>query len=95
MTRPARSSFGVELGRLMLEQGVTYRELSLRTGLNPATIVRYASGKRRPSDRTLELLARALEREPKELLEWRRRRVLERVATGGGELVDALFRRLA
>lgn len=96
MKRPTRkraSSFGVELGRLLLEEGVTYRELSRRTGLAPPTLHRYATGARRPDDATLELIARALGREPERLLEWRRRRVLERVGESE-QLVDALFRRL-
>lgn len=94
MTRPARrSSFGVELGRLLLEEHVTYRELSRRTGLAPQTLHRYALGTRRPSDATLELIARALDREPDELLEWRRRRVLERVGEST-KLVNAIYRRI-
>jgi transcriptional regulator with XRE-family HTH domain len=77
----------------MLEAGVTFRELSRRTGLAPPTLHRYATGARRPSDRILELIARALELEPERFLEWRRRRVLERVGESS-QLVDALWRRL-
>lgn len=90
---PRRTNFGVELGRLMLDQGVTYRELSRRTGLAPPTLHRYATGARRPDDATLELIAAALELEPEAFLEWRRRRVLERVGESE-QLVDVLWRRL-
>lgn len=93
-TRPRRNAFGVELGRLLAQEHVTFRELSRRTGLAPQTLHRYAMGVRRPADETLELIARALEREPDELLEWRRRRVLERVGESA-KLVNALYRRIA
>lgn len=92
--RRSGSSFGVELGRLLAAHRITYRELSRRTGLAPKTLHRYALGQRRPSDESLELIAAALELEPEQLLEWRRRRVLDRVGEGSAELVDALWRRL-
>jgi transcriptional regulator with XRE-family HTH domain len=91
---PRRSSFGIELGRLLASEHVTYRELSRRTGLAPQTLHRYAMGVRRPDDDTLELIARALGREPDDLLEWRRRRVLERVGEST-RLVNAIYRRIA
>lgn len=72
---------------------MTYRDLSRLTGLGPRTLHRYALGLRRASDETLELIAAAFELEPQELLEWRRRRVLERVGESA-QLVDALWRRL-
>lgn len=91
--KPARgraTSFGGELGRLLAAQGVTYRELSLRTGLAHETLRRYALGLRRPSDEVLELIAAALEVEPEQLLEYRRRRVDERLGEEP-RLVDALY----
>jgi transcriptional regulator with XRE-family HTH domain len=87
-----RSSFGVELGRLLLEHRVTYRELSRRTGLAPQTLHRYALGVRRPEDETLELIAAALELEPEDLIEWRRRRVIDELRDE--RLVAVLYPRL-
>jgi transcriptional regulator with XRE-family HTH domain len=87
------ASFGVELGRLLVDRHVTFRELAMRTGLAPATLNRYVSGKRRPDDATLELIAAALEVAPQRFAEWRRRRVLERIGESA-QLVDALWQRI-
>lgn len=83
------SGFGVELGRLLGERRVTYRELSRRTGLAPQTLHRYAVGLRRPSDASLELIAAALELPVEELVEWRRRWLVERLEEP--RLVAALY----
>lgn len=81
----------MELGRLLAERRVTYRELSRRTGLAPPTLNRYATGRRRPSDQTLELIAAALGLEPDELTEWRRRRLVEQLDEEP-RLVEVLWR---
>lgn len=69
---------------------MSYRELSRLTGLAPQTLHRYALGVRLPSDKSLELIAAALELEPDDLFEWRRRRVVEQL---GQEhvVVDRLY----
>jgi transcriptional regulator with XRE-family HTH domain len=57
--------------------GVSFRELSRRTGLAPAYLNQLANGRRQPSDRALEKIAAALELQPDAFFEWRRRRALE------------------
>lgn len=88
-----RISFGVELQRLLAERGVSFRELSRRTGFSAPALHQYANGHRTPRTETIELIALALEEPPAVFVEWRRRQVLERVA-GDDRLVDALWSRL-
>lgn len=91
---PAPASFGVELNRLLAAKHVTYRELALRTGLSAGALNHYGNGRRVPEDETIERIAVALEVEPADFYEWRRRRAHEYV-DGDGALVEALWRRAA
>jgi len=79
----------------MLRRGVSFRELSRRTGIAPQSLQRYAAGRRLPKDETIALVARALEQPgPQVFYEWRRRRVVEQLNKSAG-VVDALYKRLA
>ena len=78
----------------MHERAVSFRWLSRRTGLAPATLNEYTNGHKTPRTSTIEAIAAALEVAPESFLEWRRRHVLERVGAADDRVVEALYERL-
>jgi len=58
---------GLELGRLMVHHGLSFRRLGMLTGLSPSYLCLLAGGRRRPTRNALERIAAALELHPDEL----------------------------
>lgn len=86
-------SFGEELSQQMFEAGLSYRELSRRTGLAVGTISQLVNGQRSPSDETLSAIAGGLGTAPATFLEWRRRQAV-RELDRNPQLVDAIYARI-
>jgi transcriptional regulator with XRE-family HTH domain len=86
--------FGPTVERLMLDSGVTYRELAGRTKLSAGYLNHLVHGNRPvPSDDVVETLAGALGVEPEHFREYRLRRITQRLEAMP-ELIDRLYRRL-
>jgi transcriptional regulator with XRE-family HTH domain len=93
--RFSEEPFGSTMERLMEEKGVTYRGLGAETGLSAGYLNHLVHGNRPvPSDEVVERLAGALGVEPEHFLEYRVRKITERLERMP-ELVDRLYRRLS
>jgi len=77
----------------MWSRGMSFRELSRRTGLAAPTLNQYVNGRRLPRAETIEVIARALECEPASFFEYRRAMVLERLADSP-TVIETLYERL-
>jgi transcriptional regulator with XRE-family HTH domain len=92
--RFSEDPFGPTVERLMVESGVTYRELAGRTKLSAGYLNHLVHGNRPvPSDDVVETLAESLGVEPEHFREYRIRRITKRLEAMP-ELVDRLYRRL-
>ena len=72
MTRPATVSFGVMLGRLLAERGLTQSELARSLDVAPATVARWMGNSRTPTASTVTRIASQLglaEDEPQRVAE--------------------------
>jgi transcriptional regulator with XRE-family HTH domain len=86
--------FGPTVEHLMVDSGVTYRELAARTKLSAGYLNHLVHGNRPvPSDDVVETLADALGVEPEHFREYRLRRITARLEAMP-ELIDRLYRRL-
>jgi transcriptional regulator with XRE-family HTH domain len=86
--------FGPTVVRLMEETGLTYRGLAAKTGLSAGYLNHIVHGNRPvPADGVVERLAKALGVEPEHFLEYRVRKITERLEQMP-DLVDRLYRRL-
>ena len=86
--------FGPTVEHLMVDSGVTYRELAARTKLSAGYLNHLVHGNRPvPSDDVVETLAEALGVEPEHFREYRLRVITERLEAMP-ELIDRLYRRL-
>jgi transcriptional regulator with XRE-family HTH domain len=86
--------FGPTVEHLMVDSGVTYRELAARTKLSAGYLNHLVHGNRPvPSDDVVETLAEALGVEPEHFREYRLRRITARLEAMP-ELIDRLYRRL-
>ena len=86
--------FGPTVEYLMVDSGVTYRELAARTKLSAGYLNHLVHGNRPvPSDDVVETLAEALGVEPEHFREYRLRRITARLEAMP-ELIDRLYRRL-
>jgi transcriptional regulator with XRE-family HTH domain len=86
--------FGPTVEGLMVDSGVTYRELAGRTKLSAGYLNHLVHGNRPvPSDDVVETLAEALGVEPEHFREYRLRRITQRLEAMP-ELIDRLYRRL-
>ena len=87
-------AFGQTVEHLMVESGVTYRELAARTKLSAGYLNHLVHGNRPvPSDDVVETLADALGVEPEHFREYRLRRITARLEAMP-EMIDRLYRRL-
>jgi transcriptional regulator with XRE-family HTH domain len=92
--RFSREPFGPTVERLMVDSGVTYREAAARTGVSAGYLNHLVHGNRPvPSDERIETIAKALDVEPEYFLDYRLRRVAERLETMP-KLMDDLYKRL-
>jgi transcriptional regulator with XRE-family HTH domain len=86
--------FGPTVEHLMVDSGVTYRELAARTKLSAGYLNHLVHGNRPvPSDDVVETLAEALGVEPEHFREYRLRRITKRLEAMP-EMIDRLYRRL-
>lgn len=86
--------FGPTVVGLMEERRVTYRGLAAKTGLSAGYLNHIVHGNRPvPADGVVARLARALGVEPEHFLEYRVRKITERLEEMP-DLVDRLYRRL-
>jgi transcriptional regulator with XRE-family HTH domain len=86
--------FGPTVEHLMVDSGVTYRELAGRTKLSAGYLNHLVHGNRPvPSDDVVETLAEALGVEPEHFREYRLRRITARLEAMP-EMIDRLYRRL-
>lgn len=86
--------FGPTVGRLMNDQGVTYRTLAERTSLSAGYLNHLVHGNRPvPSNDVVETLAVALGVAPEHFREYRLRTITRRLEQMP-ELIDRLYRRL-
>jgi transcriptional regulator with XRE-family HTH domain len=86
--------FGPTVEHLMVDSGVTYRELAARTKLSAGYLNHLVHGNRPvPSDDVVKTLAEALGVEPEHFREYRLRRITARLEAMP-ELIDRLYRRL-
>jgi transcriptional regulator with XRE-family HTH domain len=91
--RYSEEPFGPTIEALMVEAGVTYRELAARTGLSAGYLNHLVHGNRPvPSNDVVRTLADALGVEAEHFREFRIRVITERLEQMP-ELVDRLFRR--
>ncbi len=97
MARKRRFSdqpFGPTIVSLMEERGITYRGLAAKTGLSAGYLNHIVHGNRPvPGNGVVARLARALGVEPEHFLEYRVRKITERLEQMP-DLVDRLYRRL-
>lgn len=92
--RFSEEGFGETVQRLMDEQGVTYRQLGLRTGLSAGYLNHLVHGNRPvPSNDVVAALAGALEVEPEHFREYRLRMITDRLEAMPA-LIDRLYRQL-
>lgn len=85
--------FGDELSLQLFDAGISYRELSRRTGLAAGTISQLVNGHRSPTDETLRAIAAALEQPVEVFFEWRRRRAHDQLERSE-QLVEAIYARV-
>jgi len=92
--RFSEESFGLTVGRLMAETGITYRSLADQTGLSAGYLNHLVHGNRPvPADAIVERLASVLGVEPEHFREYRIRVITERLEQMP-ELINRLYRRL-
>jgi transcriptional regulator with XRE-family HTH domain len=92
--RFSKEQFGPTVERLMLETGTTYRELAGRAGVSAGYVNHIVHGNRPlPANDLIEAIAKALDVEPDYFLEYRLRRIAERLEAMP-ELADRLYGRL-
>jgi transcriptional regulator with XRE-family HTH domain len=85
---------GPTIERLMLRSGVSYRELSSRTGVSAGYLNHIVHGNRSvPADDLIEVIAGALGVDVEYFLEYRLRRVVHRLEAMH-ELANSLYTRL-
>lgn len=90
----SRELFGPTIVKLMEEKGITYRGLAAKTGLSAGYLNHIVHGNRPvPGNEVIAGLAKALQVEPEHFLEYRVRRITERLERMP-DLVDRLYRRL-
>ena len=93
--RFSEDGFGQTVQRLMDELGVTYRQLTARTGLSAGYLNHLVHGNRPvPSNDVVATLAKALEVEPEHFREYRLRMITERLEAMPA-LIDRLYRQLS
>lgn len=93
--RYSEQAFGETAVSLMDEAGITYRGLAAKSDLSAGYLNHIMHGNRPvPSNEVIERLAQALDVEPEHFLEYRIRRITERLEQMP-ELVDRLYKRLA
>jgi transcriptional regulator with XRE-family HTH domain len=93
--RYSEEPFGPTIEALMMEAGVTYRELAARTGLSAGYLNHLVHGNRPvPSNDVVRTLAEALGVEAEHFREYRIRVITERLEQTP-ELVDRLFKRFS
>ena len=84
--------FGPAVGRLMAEQGYSYRQLAQRTGLSGGYLNHLVHGNRpAPPNDVIERIAAALEIDPAAFRDYRMRVVWEALVERP-DLVDTLYR---
>jgi transcriptional regulator with XRE-family HTH domain len=87
--------FGTAVGRLMQDQGISYRQLAAQTGLSGGYLNHLVHGSRPvPGNEVIERIAAAFEIEPDVFRDYRMRVVWEALADRP-DLIDALYRDLA
>src|SRR5690349_23789091 len=93
--RYSEEGFGPTIEALMVENGVTYRELAARTGLSAGYLNHLVHGNRPvPSNDVVKTLAEALGVEPEHFREYRIRVITDRLEQMP-DLIDRLYRRFA
>ena len=93
--RFSEEGFGATVERLMVEAGITYRELAARTKLSAGYLNHLVHGNRPvPSNDVVRTLAESLGVEPEHFREFRIRVITDRLEQMP-ELVDRLFRRFS
>jgi transcriptional regulator with XRE-family HTH domain len=92
--RYSERPFGETAVALMDESGITYRGLAVKSDLSAGYLNHIMHGNRPvPSNDVIERLAEALDVEPEHFLEYRIRRITERLEEMP-DLVDRLYKRL-
>ena len=93
--RFSEEPFGATIESLMIESGVTYRELAGRTGLSAGYLNHLVHGNRPvPSNDVVKTLSEALGVDPEHFREYRLRVITERLEAMP-DLIDRLYRRFA
>jgi len=93
--RFSEEAFGATIESLMIESGVTYRELAGRTGLSAGYLNHLVHGNRPvPSNEVVKTLSEALGVDPEHFREYRLRVITERLEAMP-DLIDRLYRRFA
>ena len=92
--RFSEERFGPTIEQLMVDAGVTYRELAARSGLSAGYLNHLVHGNRPvPSNDVVTTLAEALGVEPEHFREYRLRVITERLEEMP-DLIDRLYKRL-
>ena len=92
--RFSEEGFGATVERLMVEAGITYRELAARTKLSAGYLNHLVHGNRPvPSNDVVQTLAQALDVEPEHFREYRLRVISEKLESMP-KLIDSLYKRL-
>lgn len=92
--RFSEEPFGPTIEHLMVDAGVTYRELAARSGLSAGYLNHLVHGNRPvPSNDVVTTLAEALGVEPEHFREYRLRVITERLEQMP-DLIDRLYKRL-
>jgi transcriptional regulator with XRE-family HTH domain len=92
--RFSEEGFGVTVERLMVEAGITYRELAARTKLSAGYLNHLVHGNRPvPSNDVVLTLAKALGVEPEHFREYRLRVISDKLESMP-KLIDSLYKRL-
>ena len=88
-------AFGQTVEHLMVESGVTYRELAARTKLSAGYLNHLVHGNRPvPSNDVIELLAGSLDVDPEFFREYRLRVITDRLESMP-DMIDRLYKRFA
>jgi transcriptional regulator with XRE-family HTH domain len=93
--RFSEEAFGATIEALMIENGVTYRELAARTGLSAGYLNHLVHGNRPvPSNDVVKTLSDALGVDAEHFREYRLRVITERLEAMP-DLIDRLYKRFA
>jgi transcriptional regulator with XRE-family HTH domain len=93
--RFSEDPFGATIEALMVENGVTYRELAARTGLSAGYLNHLVHGNRPvPSNEVVKTLSDALGVDSEHFREYRLRVITERLEAMP-DLIDRLYRRFS